>query len=82
MDLHTYLRKYFGYVSFQEGQEEIIRDVLRGNDVLGILKTGTGKSLCYQLPAVMFDGMTVVVSPLISLMIDQVREIKAFHLSV
>lgn len=80
MDLHTYLRKYFGYVSFQEGQEEIIRDVLRGNDVLGILKTGTGKSLCYQLPAVMFDGMTVVVSPLISLMIDQVREIKAFHL--
>ena len=79
MTLHKYLKTYFGYDHFQEGQEEIIRDVLRGEDILGILKTGSGKSLCYQLPALMLDGLTIVVSPLISLMLDQVREMKALH---
>ena len=80
MNLQANLKKYFNYDAFQEGQEEIIRDVLHGEDVLGILKTGSGKSLCYQLPALMLPGVTIVVSPLISLMIDQVREIKAFHM--
>jgi len=78
-DLHDYLQKIFKYDSFQEGQEEIITDILNGRDVLGILRTGTGKSLCYQLPAKLLPGLTIVVSPLISLMIDQVRELKAMQ---
>ncbi|MBO1003075.1 ATP-dependent DNA helicase RecQ [Pseudogracilibacillus auburnensis] len=77
--LTHYLQQYFDYDRFQEGQQEIIEDVLNGNDVLGILKTGSGKSLCYQLPAKLLPGLTIVVSPLISLMIDQVRQTKAFH---
>src|SRR5690625_3391057 len=77
--LYTYLHTYFNYNEFQEGQKEIIEDVLQGNDVLGILRTGSGKSLCYQLPAKMLSGSTIVVSPLISLMIDQVRQVKSFH---
>lgn len=78
-NLYEHLRNHFSYTSFHEGQEEIILDVLRGRDVLGILRTGTGKSLCYQLPAKMLPGITIVVSPLISLMIDQVRELEAIH---
>ena len=80
MKLEKYLQNYFRYDSFQEGQKEIISDVLRGEDVLGILRTGSGKSLCYQLPAMILPGITVVISPLISLMIDQVKEIKALHM--
>jgi len=77
--LRFYLQKYFGHDSFQEGQKEIIEDVLAGHDVLGILRTGSGKSLCYQLPAKMLSGTTIVISPLISLMVDQVRQVRAFH---
>src|SRR5699024_4983258 len=73
------LQEYFHYDSFREGQKEIIHDILDGEDVLGILQTGAGKSLCYQLPALLLDGITVVISPLISLMIDQVRDTKAYY---
>lgn len=73
------LQRYFRYDSFRPGQKEIIGDVLKGCDVLGILPTGSGKSLCYQLPSRLLSDLTVVVSPLISLMVDQVRETKAFH---
>lgn len=75
--LEDKLKDYFGYTAFQTGQKEIIRDVLHGKDVLGVLPTGMGKSLCYQLPAKLLQGTTIVVSPLISLMIDQVKQLKA-----
>ncbi len=71
------LEKHFGFSTFRTGQKEIIKDILSGHDVLGILPTGTGKSLCYQLPSILFRGITIVVSPLISLMIDQVKQLKA-----
>lgn len=77
MNLEEQLKKYFQYSSFRQGQKEIIQDILEGKNVLGILPTGSGKSICYQLPAILMDGLAIVVSPLISLMIDQVKELKA-----
>lgn len=67
------LKSIFGYDAFREGQEPLIDSILSGRDVLGIMPTGAGKSLCFQVPALMLEGVTVVVSPLISLMADQVR---------
>ncbi len=71
MNLYAALRERFGYDAFNPGQEEVINRVLAGEDTLAILATGAGKSLCYQLPALMLPGTTVVVSPLIALMKDQ-----------
>jgi ATP-dependent DNA helicase RecQ len=71
------LRRYFGFSSFRPFQEEIIRDAMAGRDVLALLPTGGGKSLCFQLPALARDGLTVVVSPLIALMKDQVDSLTA-----
>ncbi|MFD1178535.1 DNA helicase RecQ [Paenibacillus puldeungensis] len=66
------LQKYYGYPDFREGQRNIVKSVLSGEDTLGIMPTGGGKSICYQIPALMLPGLTLVVSPLISLMKDQV----------
>ena len=75
MDAVDVLQKYFGYSSFRGNQDKIIAAILSGKDVMAILPTGGGKSLCYQIPALMLNGLTVVVSPLISLMDDQVKEL-------
>ena len=71
------LNKYYGYNSFRKGQYEIISNILRGRDSFCILPTGAGKSICYQIPALMFNGITIVISPLISLMKDQVDNLNS-----
>src|SRR5262245_46758848 len=76
-ELRAALKRYFGFTSFRPLQEEIIRDALAGKDVFAVLPTGGGKSLCFQLPALVRPGLTVVVSPLIALMKDQVDALNA-----
>ena len=73
MNKHEILKRYFGYDAFRTGQEALVDALLCGRDVLGIMPTGAGKSLCYQVPALMMQGVTLVISPLISLMKDQVN---------
>ena len=72
-DIYAILKKYYGYDSFRNGQEEIINNILSHRDISAVMPTGAGKSICYQIPALVFDGITLVISPLISLMQDQVR---------
>ena len=76
MDQYEILKHYFGYDRFRPGQERLIGAILSGRDVLGIMPTGGGKSLCYQVPALMLPGITLVISPLISLMKDQVAALR------
>ncbi len=69
------LKQYFGYDEFRQGQEPLVDGILSGQDVLGIMPTGAGKSICFQVPALILDGITIVISPLISLMQDQVKSL-------
>ena len=70
------LRDTFGYDRFRPGQEEIIAAILDGTNILAVMPTGSGKSLCFQIPALIMDGLTVVVSPLVALMEDQVAALR------
>ena len=72
-DIHAILKSVYGYSAFREGQEDVIGAILDGRDVLGVMPTGAGKSLCYQIPALAMEGCAIVISPLISLMKDQVN---------
>lgn len=74
-NIEALLKKYFGYASFREGQSEVVEMLLSGRDVLAVMPTGAGKSLCFQLPALALEGVSLVISPLISLMKDQVNSL-------
>src|ERR1700677_720413 len=75
------LRKTFGFAEFRSGQAEIVDAILEGRDVLAVMPTGSGKSVCYQLPALLRDGLTVVVSPLIALMRNQVAQLRGYGIA-
>ena len=77
IDLYKPLKKFFGFDKFKGLQEEVIQSVLQGRDTFVVMPTGGGKSICFQLPALFFEGITVVISPLIALMKDQVDSLKA-----
>ena len=82
IDLQSPLRQYFGFDAFRGNQEPIIHNILNGNDSFVIKPTGGGKSLCYQLPAMISDGCAIVVSPLIALMKNQVDPVSYTHLTL
>ena len=73
---HELLKKHFGWDEFRDGQEEVISRLLKDRSAVAVFPTGGGKSLCYQLPALAFPGTTIVVSPLIALMKDQIDQLK------
>src|SRR5580698_8399644 len=75
------LRTIFGFEAFRPGQADILAAILEGRDVLAVMPTGSGKSLCYQLPALLRDGLTIVVSPLIALMRNQVAQLKSYGIA-
>jgi ATP-dependent DNA helicase RecQ len=74
--IHNILKQYWGYSTFREGQEAIIQSVLEGQDVLAVMPTGGGKSICYQIPALVLGGTCLVITPLVALMVDQVQELQ------